>query len=79
MKVNNIANIEKFFGVVDACEGRVDLVLDQDSTLNLKSKLTQVVSMSKLFSANGVIPELEIITHNPLDTQRMISFMTNNR
>ena len=47
--------------------------------MNLKSKLSQIVSLTKVFSLNGVIPELEIITHTPSDTQRMIAFMTNNR
>ena len=79
MKVNNVANIEKFFGVVDSCEGRVDLILDDNSVMNLKSKLSQIVSLTKVFSLNGVIPELEIITHTPSDAQRMIAFMTNNR
>ena len=29
MKVSNIKDIDKFFAVVDSCEGRVELVTEQ--------------------------------------------------
>lgn len=76
MKVQNIQNIEKFFSVVDSCEGRVELVTGEGDRLNLKSKLAQYVSMANIFS-NGEIPELEIIAYEPADTERLIHFMIN--
>ena len=57
MKVQNISNIEKFFKVVDSCSGRVELVTGEGDRLNLKSKLSQYVSLANIFS-NGEIPEL---------------------
>ena len=60
MKVQNITNIDKFFEVVDSCKGKVELVTGEGDRLNLKSKLSQYVSMANIFS-NGEIPELEII------------------
>ena len=42
--------------------------------LNLKSKLSQYVSMANIFS-NGEIPELEIIAYEKEDTDRLIKFM----
>ena len=44
MKVSNIKDIDKFFAVVDSCEGRVELVTGEGDRLNLKSKLSQYVS-----------------------------------
>ena len=44
--------------------------------LNLKSKLSQYVSMANIFS-NGEIPELEIIAHEKEDIDRLVSFMVN--
>ena len=55
MKVQNIKNINKFFEVVDECKGRVELVTGEGDRLNLKSKLSQYVSMANIFS-NGEIP-----------------------
>ena len=44
--------------------------------LNLKSKLSQYVSMANIFS-NGEIPELEIIAYEKEDIDRLVSFMVN--
>ena len=77
MKVTNISNIEKFFEVVDNCEGKVELVTGEGDRLNLKSKLCQYVSTASLFSNGDTIPELEIIAYEPADTQKLISFMMN--
>lgn len=73
MKLKNIANIEGLFDVIDSCEGKVELVGD-DLRLNLKSKLSQYFSLAKLFS-DGEIPEMEIITYNQEDTNKIINFM----
>lgn len=77
MKVQNITNIEKFFQVVDQCKGKVELVTGEGDRLNLKSKLSQYVSMANIFS-NGEIPELEIVAHEKEDIDKLIDFMMNN-
>lgn len=76
MKVTNIRNIEGFFGVVDSCKGKVELVTGEGDRLNLKSKLCQYVSMANIFS-NGEIPELEIIAYEREDIDKLINFMMN--
>ena len=77
MKVQNIKNIDKFFQVVDQCKGRVELVTGEGDRLNLKSKLSQYVSMANIFS-NGAIPELEIVAYEREDIDRLINFMMND-
>ena len=74
MKVQNIAEVEGFFKVVDSCKGRVELVTGEGDRLNLKSKLSQYVSMANIFS-NGEIPELEVIAYEKEDTDKLIQFM----
>ena len=76
MKVQNIKNSNKFFEVVDECKGRVELVTGEGDRLNLKSKLSQYVSMANIFS-NGEIPELEIIAYEKEDIDRLINYMMN--
>ena len=76
MKVQNITNIEKFFKVIDECEGKVELVTGEGDRLNLKSKLSQYVSMANIFS-NGEIPELEIIAYEKADIDRLVNYMFN--
>ena len=46
MKVQNITDIDAFFKVVDNCKGRVELVTGEGDRLNLKSKLSQYVSLA---------------------------------
>ena len=76
MKVQNIKDIDAFFKTVDDCSGRVELVTGEGDRLNLKSKLSQYVSMANF--SGGEIPELEIIAYEPEDTDRLIKFMMNN-
>ena len=74
MKVQNITDVEGFFKVVDSCKGRVELLTGEGDRLNLKSKLSQYVSMANIF-ANGEIPELEVIAYEKEDTDKLIQFM----
>ena len=77
MKIQNITNIEKFFEVVDSCKGKVELVTGEGDRLILKSKLSQYVSMAKLFS-DGTISELELLAYEPEDINKLVNFMMNN-
>ena len=74
MKVTHITDIDEFFKVIDSCKGRVELVTGEGDRLNLKSKLSQYVSMANIFS-NGEIPELEVIAYEKEDTDKLIQFM----
>ncbi len=76
MKVKHIEDLDRFFEVIDECKGRVVLVTGEGDRLNLKSKLTQYVSLANIFS-NGEIPELEIIAYEKEDVDRLVAFMVN--
>lgn len=76
MKVQNITDIEGFFKVIDSCTGKVELVTGEGDRLNLKSKLSQYVSLATIFS-NGEIPELEIVAHEKEDIDKLVTFMIN--
>jgi len=74
MKVQNITDIEKFFQVVDSCKGKVELLTGEGDRLNLKSKLSQYVSMANIFS-DGTIAELEVIAYEPDDMKKLMDYM----
>ncbi|MBO5550408.1 MAG: polya polymerase [Lachnospiraceae bacterium] len=74
MKVQNINDVDKFFKVVDSCSGKVELVTGEGDRLNLKSKLSQYVSMANIFS-DGTIKELEIVAYEPADIDKLVNFM----
>ncbi len=77
MKVQNITDINKFFDVVNACKGKVELVTGEGDRLNLKSKLSQYVALANIFSKGEEvdIPEMEIIAYEPEDVDRLIQYM----
>ena len=56
IKLLNVKDIDGLFKVIDSCEDKVELVGD-DIRLNLKSKLSQYISLSKML-ADDKIPEL---------------------
>lgn len=74
MKVQNITDVDKFFEVIDSCKGKVELVTGEGDRLNLKSKLSQYVSMANIFS-DGTIAELELLAYEPEDIQKLLNFM----
>ena len=77
MKVNAIKDVEKFFKFLDSCHGKIELVTGEGDRLNLKSKLSQYVSLEKLFSENTV-EELEIIAYEPEDNSKLVNFLMEN-
>ena len=73
MKVMNIDDPEKFFEVINKCKGTVELVTAEGDRLNLKSQLTKYVAITKLF-ADNMIPEMEIVAHDPEDVNRLLEY-----
>ena len=75
MKITNITDIDGFFKAVDSCKGRVELVTGEGDRLNLKSKLSQYVSLANIFSNGITIPELEIVCSEPSDVDILMKYM----
>ena len=76
MKVSNVTDVNKLFEVIDNCKGKVELVTGEGDRLNLKSKLSQYVSLANIFSV-GTIAELELVAYEPEDIQKLMEFMIN--
>ena len=79
MKITNIHNVEKFFEVIDSCEGKVELVTSEGDRLNLKSKLSQFITLTNIFNPNGdvkpEIPEIELVAYDPKDIDKLLKYM----
>ena len=78
MKVQNIANVDKFFEVIDSCGGKVELVTGEGDRLNLKSKLSQYVSLANIFT-DKTIDEIEVIAYEAEDISKLVEFMINDK
>lgn len=74
MKVEHVKSIDEFLKVIDSCSGKVELVTAEGDRLNLKSKLSQYVSLASIFS-DETIEGLEIIAYESEDTAKLVAFM----
>lgn len=75
MKIYNIDDVEKFLAVIKQCKGSVELVSKQGDRLNLKSELTKYLAISKLFTDNTFINEMELIASDPEDVKILMDYM----
>lgn len=76
MKIKNITDVDAFFKVIDSCKGRVELTSPEGDRINLKSKLTQFVSVASLLNTT-YIDELDLVASDPEDFSRLLDFMVN--
>ncbi len=74
IKVERVNQVNKLFEVIDGCTMNVELVTGEGDCLNMKSKLSQYLSMTRMF-ANGDVPEMALIAKNEQDAQKLIAFL----
>ena len=74
MKVENITDVEGLFRVIDQCKGKVEMITGEGDRLNLKSRLSQYVSMANVFSG-GEIEALEVIAYEKEDIDRLARYL----
>mgnify|MGYP000375160520 FL=1 len=72
LSLHNI-DVAEFLAVLDTCEGNVFLVTNEGDRLNLKSKLCQIVGLTKLIEG-GKIAEASIICENKNEERKIFSF-----
>lgn len=74
MRVKQVMNIDGFFRALEKCQGRVELITDEKDVLNLSSKLTQFIGLTRIFS-NPDIEEYEIVCYNAEDYNLIKDFL----
>ncbi|KGE18964.1 hypothetical protein [Paenibacillus wynnii] len=78
MKIYKIQDVEGFFSVLDKCKGVVELITTEGDRLNLKSKLSQYLALSKMFK-EADIENIELIAHEPEDVDLLFRFIMQDR
>ena len=75
MKFETVKNVERLFQIIrDECSGTVELVSSEGDRINLKSRLSQYISMVRLLDTEFV-KELELVASDPADVDRLLRFM----
>ena len=75
MKIDKVKDIDQLFEVVDGCDGGVTLVTTEGDRLNIKSKLTQYVAVSYIFTAGSRIGEMELLADKPEDEAKLKAYI----
>ena len=66
-------DVSEFLSVLDTCKGNVYLVTREGDHLNLKSKLCQLVGLTRLIEG-GKITEAFIVCENKEDESKLFRF-----
>lgn len=74
IKVEKVNQVQKLFEVIDSCTMNVLLVTGEGDCLNMKSKLSQYLSMTRMF-ANGDVPQMEFIAKDEEDARKLEEFL----
>ena len=69
MKLFNIENSAELFNVINECNGKIELIKEDGSRLNLKSKLTQ-----NILSIQEEYPELNLAVYDNKDVSRLLAY-----
>ncbi len=72
LSLHNV-DVTEFLAVLDTCEGNVFLVTNEGDRLNLRSKLCQLVGLTRLIEG-GKIAEASIICENKEDESKLFRF-----
>lgn len=75
MRIRNVENPQELLEVIDSCKGTVELVTEDGDRLNLKSKLCQYVSLTKVFSSAANISKIELVAYEPEDIEKLLHYM----
>ena len=74
MKVRAIQDVNGFFQALDECEGRVELITEDHDVLNLASKLTQFIGLTRVFS-NPDYTSYEIVCYHAEDYDKLKKYL----
>lgn len=74
MRVKPVNDVDGFFKALEKCQGRVELISDDKEVLNLASKLTQFIGLTRIFS-NPDIESYEIVCYNIEDYNLIKEFL----
>lgn len=63
-------DVSEFLSVLDSCEGNVYLITREGDKLNLRSRLSQLLGITKLMK-DGKITKAYILCDHPADEQKL--------
>ncbi len=78
IKVEKVNRVKELFEVIDSCSTNVQLITGEGDCLNMKSKLSQYLSMTRMF-VDGDIPQMEFVVNDEKDAEKIMQFLAEDR
>ncbi len=66
-------DVNEFIELIDKCKGNVYLITDEGDKLNLKSKLSQLIGLSRLIQG-GMVADASLVCDNIEDEALLFRF-----
>ena len=66
-------DVSEFFKLIDACKGNIYLVTEEGDKLNLKSKLCQLIGLTKLIEG-GIVNGAHLVCENIEDEGVLVRY-----
>lgn len=74
MKIPENTDAVRFMEMINTCRGSVELTSPEGDCINLKSTLSQYLSIASIFS-HGYVRELELNVHDREDYEKVKAFL----
>ena len=78
-KITSVNNIDGFSKALDACIGNVELITEEGERLNLKSKLSQLISINTILSGVSKLENIELYIENETDVVILMNYISSEK
>ena len=76
LKITEIADIKGFQKALDQCKGTVNIITPEGDVLNLKSKLSQLITINIILVGISKLSSIVIYTESEQDAENLARFIT---
>lgn len=74
-KINTINNAENFCKALDKCVGKVELITDEGDMLNLKSKLSQLITLNVILNGISKLKDITLKIEKQEDAALLLDYV----
>lgn len=78
-KITKVLNLEGFQKALDRCKGKVEIHTDEGDCLNLRSKLSQLISLNEILCGTSQLDNLELYIESAEDAALLMEYIAGEK
>ncbi len=78
-KITQVLNIEAFNDALNKCKGKIELHTSEGDCLNLKSKLSQLISLNVILCGSTALKDITIYIEDPEDANILMQYVAGEK